>query len=144
MNFIDRAIANRHTMSADDFLQAMADIYKEPQVWNVLDRYPQYIQDVILIIDYDTFLQMEGPYDFLTGQARRQEETAAALERAGLNQEAALIRRANGLYLEEDCEETYEEELDAIADSLALYNKNSGTYEEFWAQVISYIEQNKD
>ena len=60
MNFIDRALAQGPLLSDDGFLQAMADIYKEPQVWQVLDRYPQYIQDVIYIIDYDTEVQMEG------------------------------------------------------------------------------------
>lgn len=29
----------------------------------------------------------------------------------------------------------------AITDGLALYNE---TYDEFWAHVTSYIEQNKD
>ena len=60
MNFIDRALARGDALDADDFLQAMADIYKEPQVWLELDRYPQYIQDIIHIVDYDTAVQMEG------------------------------------------------------------------------------------
>ena len=60
MNFIDRALAQGESLTPDDFLQAMADIYKEPQVWRTLDRYPQYIQDVVYIIDYDTEVQMEG------------------------------------------------------------------------------------
>ena len=54
MNFIDRALAQGDALDADGFLQAMADIYKEPQVWQELDRYPQYIQDIIHIVDYDT------------------------------------------------------------------------------------------
>lgn len=60
MNFIDAALARQSNLSDDDFLQAMADIYKEPDVWDILDTYPPYIQDVIYIIDYDTVLQMEG------------------------------------------------------------------------------------
>ena len=32
MNFIDCALAQGRRLSDDDFLQAMADIYKEPQV----------------------------------------------------------------------------------------------------------------
>ena len=60
MNFIDRALAQGDALDADGFLQAMADIYKEPQVWQELDRYPQYIQDIIHIVDYDTEVQMEG------------------------------------------------------------------------------------
>ena len=60
MNFIDIAIENKDHMSSDDFLQAMADIYEEPEVWKVLEKYPQLIQDVIYIIDYDTILQTDG------------------------------------------------------------------------------------
>lgn len=33
MNFIDKAIENKEHRSSDDFLQAMADIYEEPEVW---------------------------------------------------------------------------------------------------------------
>ena len=50
MNFIDAALEKQSTLSDDDFLQAMAGIYKEPDVWDILDTYPQYIQDVIYII----------------------------------------------------------------------------------------------
>lgn len=32
MNFIDTTLANRNNLSDDDFLQAMADIYHEPEV----------------------------------------------------------------------------------------------------------------
>ena len=53
MNFIDRALARGRRLNDDDFLQAMADIYREPQVWQELDRYPPYIRDVIYVIDYD-------------------------------------------------------------------------------------------
>ncbi len=60
MNFIDAALAKQSNLSDDDFLQAMAGIYKEPDVWDILDAYPPYIQDVIYIIDYDTVSQMEG------------------------------------------------------------------------------------
>lgn len=50
MNFIDTALANQCNLSDDDFLQAMADIYHEPEVWKILHKYPQYIQDVIYIM----------------------------------------------------------------------------------------------
>ena len=61
MNFIDRALAQGDALTDDDLLQAMADIYQEPQVWGELDRYPRYIRDVICIIDYDTALADSDP-----------------------------------------------------------------------------------
>ena len=45
MNFIDEAL--KSNLHGDDFLQAMADIYKEPDVSDILDRYPKFIKDVI-------------------------------------------------------------------------------------------------
>ena len=54
MNLIDRALAQGDSLTADDLLQAMADLYKEPQVWQELAQYPQYIQDIAYIVDYDT------------------------------------------------------------------------------------------
>ena len=51
MNFIDKAFESK--LSGDDFLQAMADIYSEPEVREIIDKYPQFVKDVILIIDYD-------------------------------------------------------------------------------------------
>jgi len=58
MNFIDKAFENN--LKGDDFLQAMADVYSEPEVREILDKYPQFAKDVILIIDYDYEIQMEG------------------------------------------------------------------------------------
>ena len=58
MNFIDKAF--RSNLHGDGFLQAMAGIYSEREVRQVLNRYPQFVKDVILIIDYDTAIQMEG------------------------------------------------------------------------------------
>lgn len=44
MNFIDKAFESN--LSGDDFLQAMADIYSEPEVREILDKYPQFVKDV--------------------------------------------------------------------------------------------------
>lgn len=35
MNFIDAALAKQGNLNDDDFLQAMADIYKEPDVLRI-------------------------------------------------------------------------------------------------------------
>ena len=86
MNFIDRALNGGEALTAGDFLQAMADIYKEPWVWQELDRYPRYIQDVIYIIDYDSMVQMEGLDAFVTGpHAEQYEQTHQALLNCGAN-----------------------------------------------------------
>ena len=58
MNFIDKAFDNK--LHGDDFLQAMNDIYSETEVREILDKYPTFVKNVILIIDYDSELQMGG------------------------------------------------------------------------------------
>lgn len=45
MNFIDKALAQN--LTGDDFLQAMASIYSEPEGYEVLDQYPAFVVDVI-------------------------------------------------------------------------------------------------
>lgn len=58
MSFIDDALLNSNT--GYDFVNAMADIYSNSDVRDILDNYPEWIRDIICIIDYDTDLQMEG------------------------------------------------------------------------------------
>ena len=135
MNFIDKAIANKENMSADDFLQAMADIYSEPGVWNILNNYPQYIQDIVYIIDYDTEIQMEGLESFVVYNKEQHEKTITAMLNAGITQEAELLNKAIKLDFESD----YEDELEAISERIALYND----YDGFWDLVRKYIEKNK-
>ena len=63
MNFIDKALADK--LTGDDFLQAMAGIYSESEVRDILSKYPAFIADVITIIDYDTALNMDGLSDII-------------------------------------------------------------------------------
>lgn len=65
VNFIDKAFEQK--LTGDDFLQAMAAIYSEPEVYKILSQYPIFVADVISIIDYDTALQMDGLDDIISG-----------------------------------------------------------------------------
>ena len=131
MNFIDRALAQGDALTDDGFLQDMADIYKEPQVWAELDRYPLYIGDVIHLIDYDTELQMEGLDSVVTG--RQYERVLQALERCGAFGEADILRRAGECSDRGPDEEA--EELDALSRQLAIHQDYAG----FWDLVRTYI-----
>ena len=148
MNFIDRALARGEELSPDGFLQTMGDIYKEPQVWQELDRYPQYVRDVIYLIDYDTEVQMEGLDGFVTGpHAEQCEQTVEALLRCGASAEAEIVRRAKELAdTEADYDgETFDEdafdaEMNALCGQIALYQD----YEGFWELVRAYIEKSRE
>ena len=144
MNFIDSALAHGDSLSDDDFLQAMADIYKEPKVWDILDKYPQYIQDVIYIIDYDTELQMEGLEGILN--CCPYEKMHSALINAGALEEARILDEAHILYEtsssggeNEDCDEQYYEQMEKLQSQTALHND----YESFWNMVRGYIGKNR-
>ena len=139
MNFIDRALAQGDGLTPDDFLQAMADIYKEPQVWRELDRYPQYVRDVIYIIDYDTEVQMEG-LDACAASPRA-EQYIRALLNCGAVAEAELLKRAKELAdsgaVAED--EAFDTELESLYRQIAL----NQDYEGFWDLVRGYIERSQ-
>ena len=135
MNFIDCALAQGRRLSDDDFLQAMADIYKEPQVWQELDRYPQYVQDVIYVIDYDTEVQMEG-LDACAASPRA-EQYIQALRNCGAVSEAEILKRAKKLT---DSDSDYEDEaVDAEMEKLYRQIALNQNYEEFWDLVRGYI-----
>ena len=139
MNFIDRALAQGDGLTPDDFLQAMADIYKEPQVWRELDRYPQYVRDVIYIIDYDTEVQMEG-LDACAASPRA-EQYIRALLNCGAVAEAELLKRAKALA---DSDPSYEDEaFDAEMEALSRRIALNQDYEGFWDLVRGYIERSQ-
>ena len=135
MNFIDCALAQGRRLSDDDFLQAMADIYRESQVWQELDRYPPYIRDVIYVIDYDTEVQMEG-LD-ACAVSPRVEQYIQALLNCGAVSEAELLKRAKKLT---DSDSDYEDEaVDAEMEKLYRQIALNQNYEEFWDLVRGYI-----
>ena len=139
MNFIDRALDQGENLTPDDFLQAMADIYKEPQVWQALDRYPQYVRDVIYIIDYDTEVQMEG-LDACAASPRA-EQYIRALLICGAVAEAELLKRAKALA---DSDPSYEDEaFDAEMEALSRRIALNQDYEGFWDLVRGYIERSQ-
>ncbi len=139
MNFIHRALAQGRRLSDDDFLQAMADIYKEPQVWQELDRYPQYVQDVIYVIDYDTEVQMEG-LD-ACAVSPRVEQYIQALRNCGAVSEAEILKRAKKLT---DSDSDYEDEaVDAEMERLYRQIALNQNYEEFWDLVRGYIKRSQ-
>lgn len=138
MNFIDTALANQGNLSDDDFLQAMADIYQEPEVWKILHKYPQYIQDVIYIIDYDTELQMEGLESVLYGpMSEKYDKIHTALLNCGALEEAHILEEASHLNIDSDDNDDDDcyEQMEKLVSQTALHND----YDHFWDLVRDYI-----
>lgn len=135
MNFIDRAF--EQNLTGDNFLQAMADIYSEPEVYKILNQYPIFVADVISIIDYDTALQMDGLDDIIGGNlSNRYAEIIEALKRCGVEQEANILIKAKEL--SDTDEDRYDEEYENFNSQIALHNDYSG----FWDMIRAYIDKN--
>lgn len=135
MNFIDKAFAQN--LKGDDFLQAMADIYLEPEVYKELKKYPRFVADIITVIDYDTTLQMDGLDDVISGNlSNRYKEIINALENFGAKDEADVLKKAKELYILDDG--SYDKEYNNLSSRLALNND----YDGFWDMVRAYIDRN--
>ncbi len=138
MNFIDKALSNAVPLSDDEFLQAMADIYKEPEVRTILGEYPQYIQDVIRIIDYDTELQMEGLEGVTEGSLSDEcQEIYRALVNCRAAEEARILKAAKELQRDRD---DYDAQMEKLEAQTSLYRD----YDSFWDLVRTYIGNNRD
>ena len=135
MNFIDKAF--EQNLKGDDFLQAMADIYLEPEVYKELKKYPRFVADIITVIDYDTALQMDGLDDVISGNlSNRYVEIINALENFGAKDEADVLKKAKKLYVLDDG--SYDKEYNNLNGRLALNND----YDGFWDTVRAYIDRN--
>ena len=120
--FIDEALET--VSSGEDFVQAMADIYSHTEVRDVLKEYPDWIVNIITVIDDDTELQMDG-LDF-----KSYDDEIKALRSIGIESEAEILSSITG--------ESTDEELSDCYDRLALNND----YDTFWLAVYEYAEEN--
>lgn len=134
MNFIDRAFAQK--LAGDDFLQAMAEIYSEPEVREILERYPPFIADVVSVIDYDTALQMDGLCALFSGSlSGRYTEIITALGNCGADQEVAVLKSAKTAFDADPAR--FDREYGKYYMQLAMHND----YDGFWDTVRAYIDK---
>ena len=135
MNFIDKAF--EQNLKGDDFLQAMVDIYSEPELYKELKKYPRFVADIITVIDYDTALQMDGLADIISGNlSNRYAEIINSLENCGAKDEVDVLKKAKKLYVLDDG--SYDKEYNNLSSRLALNND----YDGFWDMVGAYIDRN--
>ncbi len=120
--FIDEVL--EMVSSGEEFVQAMADIYSHTEVRDILMEYPDWIVNIITVIDYDTELQMDG-LDF-----KSYDDEIKALRNIGIESEAEILSSIT--------DESTDEELSDCYDRLALNNN----YDAFWLAVYEYAEEN--
>lgn len=84
INFIEEILTNINSLRAEDVIESMAEIYNIPIDREDLVKYPQFIQDIIFIIDYDTELSMNGILGFLKNSTNKYlPQTITALKNIG-------------------------------------------------------------
>lgn len=80
----------------------MAAIYSEPEARETLDKYPQFVRDVITIIDYDGEITMGGLHEVIYGNlAEELPNILLALDNCGATQETDVLRRAKKMSREQ-------------------------------------------
>lgn len=84
VNFIDHAISE--ITNGEDFVQAMADIYEYPEVRGELEKYPSWIKNIIVFIDCDTELGMDGL------DLKSYADAVKVFDEIGLIEEAEVLR----------------------------------------------------
>lgn len=138
MNFIDRALERINEVSADEFLQAMADIYDELIDRNELKKYPQFVQDIIFIIDYDTELQMEGLEGFFYDETKYfVDETIKALKNCGAIHEAEILKKCKNINLNR-------KDASDLFNMLEAETYLNNEFDAFWKLVDDYIDIEKE
>lgn len=136
MSFIDKVLININSMTADDIIQAMADIYSEPiEREEIVVKYPQFIQDIIFIIDFDTELAMQGIGGLLENRAGRYiSNIIIALRNIQADNEAILLQEIYEKYKANPEDES----IDESADKLYLY-----TGFDIWELLEIYVDKEK-
>ena len=84
MNFIEQAL--KDLTNGEAFVQAMADIYEYPEVRGELEKYPSWIKNIIVFIDCDTELGMDGL------DLKSYADAVKVFDEIGLIEEAEVLR----------------------------------------------------
>lgn len=119
MDFIEEAL---NSITGEEFVQSLADIYLHPEV--CLSELPTWIRNLIIVMDYDTEIQMDG----LSNKSYK--DVIDALNVMGLNNEASVLSKLTGNASDEAIEECY----------LGLAINND--YDVFWEKVFQYADWN--
>ena len=161
MNFIDGILLEIDNMSASEIIESIATkIYSEPIERRELTKYPQFVQDIIFIIDLDTELTMNGMFGFIENSTVEYiDETISALKRISADSDANILQNIKHLInpkqLRKDmCVlETYAitsfKEIhnisDDVIDKIKALAKQMYIYNDFdiWSLLEQYVTQAK-
>ena len=141
MNALEKILENIPYLSADDIIQTLgAEMYKgEDKDFLELDKlgnYPNFIQDAIYIIAFDTELAVNGIGGVLDNMIDSIIlKIIKAFQNIGANQEADILSKINLI----NQTSPFSNEIETLRKSLYLY-----TDFDIWSLLEIYVEQEKN
>jgi len=143
-NLIDDVLDNANAMSADSVIQAVANIHSKGTRYinrSKIDRdvwlaYPQFIQDIIWILDLSSELGLDGTEFIAVFPERYVDKMIAALCHISANKEAETLIRIYQLY-QSDSRPDYAK-INELADRLCFDSDS-----DIWLLLETYVETEK-
>ena len=133
MNLIENILAKIKSMTADDVIQAMGHIYDEPVERKNMSAYPQFMQDVVFIIDLDTELSMQGIGGLLENSTGNYiPNMIIALRNILADSEASVLQKIYEKYKINPADEA----IDELSNNLYLY-----TDFDIWPLLETYVDR---
>jgi L-fuculose-phosphate aldolase len=138
MNYIDEILPRIHSMNADEIIEAIGgNFYDKGVEWEDILKYPQFVQDIIFLVDLDTALAMNG--DVLMNNLTRVPNMITALKNVGANNDSTLLQKIYDEYTagydEDRTEEVWNHEL---YKEMYFYNDL-----DIWGLLEKYVELEK-
>lgn len=135
MNFIDAVMKRLDIMSADDVIQEIGgSIYDNPAVRKELHKYPQFIQDIIFIVDLDTALNMDG--DVLVNNENDIPNMITALQNIHANNDASILQKIYDTYRANPNYDAIFKAIDGMYEKMYLY-----TGFDIWPLLETYVDK---
>ncbi|CEP46542.1 Uncharacterised protein [[Clostridium] sordellii] len=132
INFIEEILTNINSLRAEDVIESMAEIYNIPIDREDLVKYPQFIQDIIFIIDYDTELSMNGILGFLKNSTNKYlPQTITALKNIGADTDVEVLKKISSF-------DTYKNinDIESLSEKIYLYNDF-----DIWKLLEEYVKR---
>ena len=136
---MDQILAQGDALSTEEFIRAVRELRCDAQVWKELDRFPQYVRDLLYIAAFEDYAE-GGRLDLLV-ELDQCEPTCQALQNCGEFQAMSILRRAKRLADAARKSGTdYDwEEMFRLNEEIGLYyNQN---YDYFYDRMKSYAEE---
>ena len=98
INHMDEMLPLINSMSAGEIIEAIGgNLYNEDVDWEKILSYPQFVQDIIFLIDLDTALAMNG--DVLMNNLERVPNMIAALKNIGADNDSVILQKIYDEYI---------------------------------------------